>query len=286
MDYYAVLDLDVNCTEEEVKAQYRRLALQHHPDVNPGNEEASTARLRWLNEAYEVLSDPVKRRVYDLTVDKPAPHSSRTRQDASASPHPAAPDSLTPRMNPYTGAVADARRRAERRMAVAAVMAGAFLILFVARSSKHLPPIQVPNQLVTGIETDDQPPSVPFQNSDNNDEHNKELLVNAIQNAMTRMQPQLDRVVEEGQNISRLSNPATDDNNRQSAFNRVSEELVALQNAEYVCKNDINEARTLEIGPLRRMMDKYRMDFLAMRSSGESAARDIQELSRAGGQNR
>jgi len=65
MDYYAVLGLENNCTANDIKAQYRRLARECHPDVNPAAAEQATRRLRELNEAYAVLSDPKRRRMYD-----------------------------------------------------------------------------------------------------------------------------------------------------------------------------------------------------------------------------
>ena len=63
-DHYATLGLDRRCTGGEIRAAYRRLAKQHHPDINAASSE-STARTRELNAAHEVLSDPVERRAYD-----------------------------------------------------------------------------------------------------------------------------------------------------------------------------------------------------------------------------
>lgn len=63
-DYYKVLGVAKDATEKDIKAAYRRLARKHHPDMNQGNPKAE-ARFKEINEAYEVLSDPGKRRRYD-----------------------------------------------------------------------------------------------------------------------------------------------------------------------------------------------------------------------------
>jgi curved DNA-binding protein len=63
-DYYAVLGLPAGATEEEVRRTYRRLALEWHPDRNPGNPQAAE-RFREISEAYAVLMDPAKRGAYD-----------------------------------------------------------------------------------------------------------------------------------------------------------------------------------------------------------------------------
>ena len=63
-DYYATLGLPKTATAKEMKAAYRKLARKHHPDVNPGDPSAES-KFKELNEAYEVLGDPDKRRKYD-----------------------------------------------------------------------------------------------------------------------------------------------------------------------------------------------------------------------------
>ncbi len=63
-DYYSTLGVAKTSTEKEIKTAYRKLARKHHPDVNPG-DSAAEARFKEINEAYEVLGDPEKRKKYD-----------------------------------------------------------------------------------------------------------------------------------------------------------------------------------------------------------------------------
>jgi len=63
-DYYGILGVNRDASDKEIKEAYRRLALKYHPDRNRGNPEA-TARMKEINEAYAVLSDPAKRRSYN-----------------------------------------------------------------------------------------------------------------------------------------------------------------------------------------------------------------------------
>ncbi|HUO04847.1 MAG TPA: J domain-containing protein [Candidatus Binataceae bacterium] len=63
-DYYKTLGIERSAAEADIKSAYRKLARKHHPDLNPNNKEAE-ARFKEINEAYQVLSDPEKRKKYD-----------------------------------------------------------------------------------------------------------------------------------------------------------------------------------------------------------------------------
>ena len=63
-DYYEVLGVAKTATADEIKSAYRKLAMKYHPDRNPDNPEAKE-KFTEVSEAYEVLSDPEKRSIYD-----------------------------------------------------------------------------------------------------------------------------------------------------------------------------------------------------------------------------
>ena len=57
-DYYAILGVEKNASEEELKKAYRKLAKKYHPDANPDNKKEAEAKFKEVNEAYEILSNP------------------------------------------------------------------------------------------------------------------------------------------------------------------------------------------------------------------------------------
>src|SRR5688500_10154061 len=63
-DYYAILGVSKTASAKEVKQAFRKMARKYHPDVNPGDKSAE-ARFKEINEAYEVIGDPEKRKKYD-----------------------------------------------------------------------------------------------------------------------------------------------------------------------------------------------------------------------------
>ncbi|XP_061991587.1 uncharacterized protein LOC133709754 [Rosa rugosa] len=66
VDYYAVLKLTRNANQEDVKKAYKRLAMKWHPDKNPVDHKEAEAKFKQVCEAYDVLSDPQKRQIYDV----------------------------------------------------------------------------------------------------------------------------------------------------------------------------------------------------------------------------
>ncbi len=77
-NHYATLGLDRRCTLAQIRAAYRVLAKQHHPDLNP-NSAAALARTQELNAAQEILSDPDLRAAYDRELDAPKKSAGQNR---------------------------------------------------------------------------------------------------------------------------------------------------------------------------------------------------------------
>src|SRR6516164_6343846 len=63
-DYYQSLGVERNADADEIRKAYRKLARKHHPDLNPG-DKAAEDRFKKVQEAYDVLSDPKKKQMYD-----------------------------------------------------------------------------------------------------------------------------------------------------------------------------------------------------------------------------
>ena len=63
-DYYEILGVERTSSKDDIKRAYRKLAMEYHPDKNPGDEKAED-KFKELAEAYEVLSSEEKRRIYD-----------------------------------------------------------------------------------------------------------------------------------------------------------------------------------------------------------------------------
>ncbi|ONK59431.1 uncharacterized protein A4U43_C08F6360 [Asparagus officinalis] len=70
LDHYKVLNVDKGASDEDLKKAYRKLAMKWHPDKNPNNKKEAEAKFKEISEAYDVLSDPQRRKVYDQFGDE------------------------------------------------------------------------------------------------------------------------------------------------------------------------------------------------------------------------
>ena len=88
LNYYAVLDVAVQASQDEIKKAYRKLALQYHPDRNQDDRQAEQ-KIREVNAAYEILGDPDARKTYDrLRLGHVGPMVSRQEEDTEEAPSP------------------------------------------------------------------------------------------------------------------------------------------------------------------------------------------------------
>ncbi|XP_057952121.1 uncharacterized protein LOC131146504 [Malania oleifera] len=85
VDYYNILKVNRHASEDDLKKAYRRLAMIWHPDKNPSNKREAEAKFKQISEAYDVLSDPQKRQIYDLYGEEALKSGQVPPQPASAS---------------------------------------------------------------------------------------------------------------------------------------------------------------------------------------------------------
>ena len=86
IDYYKILGVEKNASDNDLKKAYRKLARKYHPDLNPNDKEANK-KFQQINEANEVLSDPEKRKKYDQ-YGKDWKHAGQFEQARQSQPHP------------------------------------------------------------------------------------------------------------------------------------------------------------------------------------------------------
>lgn len=103
-DYYQRLRLPINASRREIKAAFRRLARQYHPDLHP-NQPGAIRKFRALREAYEVLTDPVQRQYYDQRFDRFDPRNPDKRNPNAPHSDIASPDRQPPRRTDRRGSL-------------------------------------------------------------------------------------------------------------------------------------------------------------------------------------
>ncbi|KAK6336575.1 hypothetical protein TWF718_009378 [Orbilia javanica] len=91
IDHYAALEVSISATSDEIKKQFRKLALKYHPDRNPGREAEFNAKFQQIQAAHELLTDPGRRKLYDR---------SRLHYNGSNKPRPDRYDVSTPSNEP------------------------------------------------------------------------------------------------------------------------------------------------------------------------------------------
>ena len=96
-DYYKILGVSQNCTEQELKSAYRKLARKFHPDV-AGDSSEVVSKFKEINEAYEILSDKVKRAEYD-TINRFYNYSSTKQKDENKQKTASAPNDFKKNRN-------------------------------------------------------------------------------------------------------------------------------------------------------------------------------------------
>lgn len=86
VDHYSVLKVGKKATKDEVKKAYKKQARQWHPDKNPDSQEEATRKFKQISEAYQILSDDMKRREYDREGDRKTSNSSSNNRKTSSKP--------------------------------------------------------------------------------------------------------------------------------------------------------------------------------------------------------
>jgi len=118
-DYYKVLGVKRSATKEEIQQAYRKLVRQYHPDLNPNDKQAEE-KFKEVNEAYQVLNDPNRRKEYEATLKSgggPSPRSKGTSQAQRKPSSTAGPSQATMPADPLSSLLDQMRQRAASNVA-------------------------------------------------------------------------------------------------------------------------------------------------------------------------
>eukprot|EP00964_Phaeocystis_antarctica_P134356 scaffold98643_cov56-Phaeocystis_antarctica.AAC.4 len=152
-NHYAVLGLTRSFDEQQLKRQYRLLALKYHPDRNRGDEDEAAAHFKLIAEAHRTLGDPKARRAYDLEQLKQMALNRRRPPPRGPTGQHAAPPPVPP---PVAAAAAAAKALAAAQQQAAARQAAR-----AAAAAQQPPPLPPSTRPSGGAASGDQPPPLP-----------------------------------------------------------------------------------------------------------------------------
>ena len=110
-DYYKLLGISYNDDEKAIKSAYRKLVQELHPDAHPGFESIYQEKIRKINVAYEILSDPVKKERYDLEYKKRLNATTNTQEDNHTNKKENRKSNTTTDFNNYSKEETEATRK-------------------------------------------------------------------------------------------------------------------------------------------------------------------------------
>src|SRR5579859_2547937 len=140
IDYYAVLDVDVHASSAEIKAAFKKLALQYHPDVYKASD--ANARMSQILQAYRILSDRAERELYD---------SQRARRIGEKRGSTGTKSTIYPGSSQKAGVSSGARRDRQRDYAFPDVKLGQPLSVDLAGMSYTLSPVDAQALVQQGL---------------------------------------------------------------------------------------------------------------------------------------
>lgn len=278
MDYYAALELVPGSSDEEIKASYRRLARQNHPDVNPDDPGLATERIRAINEAYEILSDPQMRQRYDQEhgFDAPPPDAARTDDLAYLTPDP--------------------RVRQLRSAALFIVVVTCFGIL-LARAHMNQPsaspstdsqPLTAGNSSLPGSPPSDVAGETGATGDALATTAGEPPLLEALTKNMEALQPQVDNVLRQGDSAyAAVGSQSIDSTSpsgaaRRATIDRLSSDLAALRSDDSSAQLDLSTARRQSGAAAAPWIDRAASDMKAVVAAGRLVVEDVHQLSAPG----
>jgi curved DNA-binding protein CbpA len=271
-DYYAILELFPACSDEQIKAQYRKLARQYHPDVNPNDRMGATERLRQINEAYEVLSDPDKRRQYDAEIIGNAEGTpQRPSTTAQYTPPPSYLDPMRKRL----------RRREWSVVAILVVMLLRSLhpSQYVGVQPSHSAPDQMPSQPTS---TSDRILSEGVPQSGSTTTAYSDL--SALSAELQQIRPQIESIHSQGERACTLASgqpmdtSTPDGMRRQVMIDQLSSDLHDLENTYNTAFTALSQPAPPAVDDAQKEVLEVAGEIYSAKTDARNVARDVRAL--------